>query len=86
MSSLDVANVFFFLESLSFEKAAKLSRNSSFGILCRSIGGTYRLNLQGRRIRQGNRVLLATYFHADFLHCLFFDPEDGGKMFLRNFC
>jgi hypothetical protein len=28
--------------------------------------------------------LLATYFHADFLLGVFFDPEDGGHMFLRN--
>jgi hypothetical protein len=28
--------------------------------------------------------MLATCFHADLLLCLFFDPEDGGDMFLRN--
>jgi hypothetical protein len=27
---------------------------------------------------------IATCFHAGFLLCLFFDPEDGGDMFLRN--
>jgi hypothetical protein len=26
----------------------------------------------------------ATYFHAGFLLGLFFDPEHGGDMFLRN--
>jgi hypothetical protein len=26
----------------------------------------------------------ATWFHAGFLLCLFFKPEDGGNMFLRN--
>jgi hypothetical protein len=26
----------------------------------------------------------ATCFHAGFLLSLFFDPEDGGDMFLRN--
>jgi hypothetical protein len=29
-------------------------------------------------------ALLATSFHARFLLALFFDPEDGGDMFLRN--
>jgi hypothetical protein len=28
--------------------------------------------------------LLATVFHVGFLLVLFFDPEDGGDMFLRN--
>jgi hypothetical protein len=30
-------------------------------------------------------ILLATYFHADFLLGLQFDLEDGGYMILRNF-
>jgi hypothetical protein len=30
------------------------------------------------------RALLATCFYAGFLLGLFFDPEDGGDMFLRN--
>jgi hypothetical protein len=55
----------------------------------RSFGVTYRLHLQGRRISQernqmASRALLATWFHAGFLHSLFFDPEDRGAMFLRN--
>jgi hypothetical protein len=29
-------------------------------------------------------ALLATCFHAGFLLGLFFDPEDGSDMFLRN--
>jgi hypothetical protein len=45
----------------------------------RSFGGKYRLHLQGRKIS-----LLGTCFHASFLLGLFFDPKDGGDMFLRN--
>jgi hypothetical protein len=36
--------------------------------------------LKGNR----HRALLAICFHADFLLSLFFDPEDGGDIFLRN--
>jgi hypothetical protein len=43
----------------------------------RPFGGTCRLHLQGH-------PLLATCFHAAFLLGLFFDPEDGGDMFLRK--
>jgi hypothetical protein len=49
-------------------------------------GGTYRLHLQGW-INQDASVktaLLATCFHAGSLLGLFFYPEDGGDMFLRN--
>jgi hypothetical protein len=38
----------------------------------RRFGGTYRLHM------------LATCFHAGFLLSLYFDPEDGRNMFLRN--
>jgi hypothetical protein len=31
-----------------------------------------------------SRVLLATCCHAGLLLGLFFDPKDGGDMFLRN--
>jgi hypothetical protein len=30
------------------------------------------------------KALLATWFHAGFLFGLFFNPEDGGDIFLRN--
>jgi hypothetical protein len=30
------------------------------------------------------RALLATCFHICFLLGFFFDPEDGGELFLRN--
>jgi hypothetical protein len=30
-------------------------------------------------------LLLSTCFHAGFLPVLFFDHENGGDMFLRNF-
>jgi hypothetical protein len=32
----------------------------------------------------GFENLLATCFHAGFLLCLFFGPDDIGDMFLRN--
>jgi hypothetical protein len=41
----------------------------------RRFGGTYRLHLQ---------ALLATCFYTGFLLGLYFDPEDGGDMFVRN--
>jgi hypothetical protein len=47
----------------------------------RRFGGTYRFHLEDRKI---SGALLATCFHASFLLGLFFDPEDGGDMFLRN--
>jgi hypothetical protein len=40
----------------------------------RRFGGTSRFYLLGRRIS----------FHGGFLFGLFFDPEDGDNMFLRN--
>jgi hypothetical protein len=35
--------------------------------------------LEGRK-----QAVLASYFHAGDLFGLFFNPEDGGGMFLRN--
>jgi hypothetical protein len=32
----------------------------------------------------GNKALLAIWFHTGILLGLFFDPEDGGDMFLGN--
>jgi hypothetical protein len=57
----------------------------------RHFGGTYRLHLQGRRIRQAryqreSRCQAEFYFKAGFLLVLFLDPEDGGDMFIRNIC
>jgi hypothetical protein len=48
-------------------------------------GGTYLLHLQGRNINRASRTLLATFFHTGFLFGLFFEPDDGGDMFLRKF-
>jgi hypothetical protein len=35
-------------------------------------------------VKAGGRAVLLTCFHAGILLGLFFDPEDGGDMFLRN--
>jgi hypothetical protein len=58
----------------------------------RRFGGAYRLHLQVRRIsrarnqRESRYAVLATCFHVGFFIDLFFVREDGGDMFLRNFC
>jgi hypothetical protein len=82
-----------------FMKGLAKTVPSSWGItLCsplkvnRRFGGTYRLHLQGRRISRARNqrkirwqaALVAIYFHSGFLVGLFFDPEDGGDMFIRN--
>jgi hypothetical protein len=54
----------------------------------RRFGGTCRLHLQGRRISQSRitaGVLFASSFHACFMLALFFDPEAGGDICLRNY-
>jgi hypothetical protein len=53
-------------------------------IVNRRFGGLYRFHLQGRKIRQDTRALLAPYFRAGFFVGLFFDHEDGGDISLRN--
>jgi hypothetical protein len=47
----------------------------------RRFKGTYRLHLQGRRISR-TRNQHESRWQAEL--GLFFDPEDGGDMFLRN--
>jgi hypothetical protein len=52
----------------------------------RYFGGTCRLHLQGRRISQVKTPdMFTTWFRAAILLGLFFDREDGGDIFLRNF-
>jgi hypothetical protein len=54
----------------------------------RRLAGTYRLHLQVKKkssaTNQRESRWPATCFHAGFLLGLFFDPADGGDMFLRN--
>jgi hypothetical protein len=49
----------------------------------RRFGGTYLLHLQGRR-NNLRKNLQVSRWQAEDLLGLFFDPEDGGDMFLRN--
>jgi hypothetical protein len=51
--------------------------------LNRRFGGSRRFHRQGRRI---SRVLFVTCFYDGSFLGLFFDPEDGGGMLLRNVC
>jgi hypothetical protein len=56
----------------------------------RRFGGTYRLHLQVWRVSQATirqvvgGKLLAACLLAGFCWTYFFDPEDGGHIFLRN--
>jgi hypothetical protein len=49
---------------------------------------TFRKNMlppsSGSKNKPSTMVVLATCFHAGFLFGLFFDPEDGGNMFLQS--
>jgi hypothetical protein len=49
-------------------------------------GQAFRLHLQGRTTKVTNQEQSSTYhlFHEGFLSCLFFEPVNGGDMFLRN--
>jgi hypothetical protein len=40
--------------------------------------------LKNKQRKKSARILLATYFQAGFLSGLFFYPDDGGDVFLRN--
>jgi hypothetical protein len=48
----------------------------------RRFGGTCRLHLQDRKINQGRNQRESR--RARFLTGLFFDPEDGGYVFLES--
>jgi hypothetical protein len=67
----------------SLALALKEYRLVGYNVPCRPLevnrrfGGTYRLFVTCYR-------LFVTCFHTIFLLGLFFDPEDGGDMFLRN--
>jgi hypothetical protein len=45
----------------------------------RRFGGTYRLHLQGKEISSAKKTACSLVFCGKY----FFDPEDGGDMFLR---
>jgi hypothetical protein len=49
-----------------------------------NFGRTYHFHFHGQRIKipAWKQVASTAYFHTDILIGLFFDPEDGGDMFL----
>jgi hypothetical protein len=51
-------------------------------------GDTARIGAEGKLLFQNTKLnftaLLATCFQSGFFFGLFFDPEGGGDMFLRN--
>jgi hypothetical protein len=48
-------------------------------------GGTCSLHFQGRRTNQVRNQAVSFLFYAGLLIGLFFDPQNGGDRFLRNF-
>jgi hypothetical protein len=76
------------LYSISLEIHNQMLKSSIFWDLMpcsplkvnRRFGGTCGLHLQGRRIGKASKALLATCFISG----LFFNPEDGGDMFLQS--
>jgi hypothetical protein len=53
----------------------------------RRFGVKYSLHLLGRRVsrvRNQRESRWQACFHSDFLLCLFFEPEDGGDIFLET--
>jgi hypothetical protein len=58
-------------------KSTPLSINGRFG-------GKYPLHRQGRNKKLSKKKSVTPAFNQDSCSAYFFDPEDGGDMFLRN--
>jgi hypothetical protein len=65
--------------SLDVTPCIPLTDNQSFGKTCTSSGSK---DKPRRNQRETNQNLLATCFHSTIFLGLFFDPEDGGGIFL----